>query len=136
MWIKKGKAKLVSLLSNDFDMDMETVIEIYSRRRQIESLFKQIKKNFPLRYFYGKSANAIKLQIWVTLIANLLLTLLQKSLKRSWSFSGLASIIRIILMYYLNLESFLNDPESDLRRMIEKARESPPEPSIFDCQFY
>ena len=34
----------------------------------------------------------------------------------------------------LNLESFLNDPESDLRRMIEKARESPPEPSIFDCQ--
>ena len=129
---KKGKAKLTSLLTNDFDMDIEIIIEIYKRRWQIESLFKQIKQNFPLRYFYGESTNAIKIQIWVTLIAKLLLTLLQISLKRSWSFSGLASIIRIILMYYLNLESFLNDPESDLRRMIEKAREAPPEPSIFD----
>ena len=49
---------------------METIIAIYRRRWQIESLFKQIKQNFPLRYFYGESANAIKIQIWVTLIAN------------------------------------------------------------------
>ena len=77
-----------------------------------------------------------KIQIWVALIDNLLLTLLQRSLKHSWSFSGLASIIRIILMYYLNLESVNNDPESDLRRMIEKAQDTPPEPSIFDCQIY
>ena len=72
--VKKGKRpRLVSLLTNDFDMPPETIVEIYRRRWQIESLFKQIKQNFPLRYFYGESANAIKIQIWVTLIANLLL---------------------------------------------------------------
>ena len=50
--IKKGKTpKLVSLLTNDFDMPMETIVAIYRRRWQIESLFKQIKQNFPLRYF-------------------------------------------------------------------------------------
>ena len=66
--IKKGKApKLVSLLTNDVDMSMETIVAIYRRRWQIETLFKQIKQNFPLRYFYGESANAIKIQIWVTL---------------------------------------------------------------------
>ena len=32
-------------------------------------MIKQLKQNFPLRYFYGESANAIKIQIWVTLIA-------------------------------------------------------------------
>ena len=48
--IKKGKCpKLVSLLTNDFDMSMETVVAIYRRRWQIESLFKQVKQNFPLR---------------------------------------------------------------------------------------
>ena len=46
--IKKGRAKLISLLTNDFDMDIETIIEIYKRRWKIESLFKQIKQNFPL----------------------------------------------------------------------------------------
>ena len=126
--IKKGKTpKLVSLLTNDFDMSMETVVAIYRRRWQIESLFKQIKQNFPLRYFYGESANAIKIQIWVTLIANLLLSVLQSKLKRRWSFSGLATIVRIVLMYYLNLEKFLNQPDADLNIMLAEASESPPE---------
>ena len=57
---------------------MEDIVEIYHKRWEIELLFKQLKQNFPLRYFYGESANAIKIQIWVTLIANLLLMVMQK----------------------------------------------------------
>ena len=88
--IKKGKQpRLIQLLTNDFDMPLEDIVLIYRRRWQIESLFKQIKQNFPLRYFYGESGNAIKIQIWVTLIANLLMTLLQQKLKRRWSFDWL-----------------------------------------------
>ena len=107
-------------------MPLETIVEIYRRRWQIESLFRQIKQNFPLRYFYGESANAIKIQIWVTLIANLLLSVLQASLERHWSFSGLATIVRIMLMYYINLEKFLNNPYRDLEIMLSEATESPP----------
>ena len=126
--LKKGKLpRLISLLTNDFDMRPETIVEIYRRRWQIESLFKQIKQNFPLRYFYGESANAIKIQIWVTLIANLLLSLLQSSLERRWSFSGLATMVRIVLMYYLNMNTFFNKPDEDLRLMLMEASEPPPE---------
>lgn len=126
--IKKGKKpKLVSLLTNDFDMPLETIIAIYHRRWQIESLFKQIKQNFPLRYFYGESANAIKIQIWVTLTANLLLSVLLSNLQRPWSFSGLATMVRIVLMYYINLESFFNQPDADLKKMLAEASEPPPE---------
>ena len=126
--IKKGKTpKLVSLLTNDFDMPMETIVAIYRRRWQIESLFKQIKQNFPLRYFYGESANAIKIQIWVTLIANLLLSLLQSSLERRWSFSGLATMVRIVLMEYLNMNTFFNMPDADMKLMLEAVAEAPPD---------
>lgn len=129
--IKKGKQpKLVTLLTNDFDMRPETIVAIYRRRWQIESLFKQIKQNFPLRYFYGESANAIKIQIWVTLIANLLLSVLQSSLTRPWSFSGLATMVRIVLMYYLNLEKFFNQPDADFKMMLAEASESPPQTDI------
>ena len=125
---KKGKQpRLISLLTNDFGMRPETIVDIYRRRWQIESLFKQIKQNFPLRYFYGESANAIKIQIWVTLIANLLLSLLQSSLERRWSFSGLATMVRIVLMYYLNMNTFFNKPDEDLRLMLMEVSESPPE---------
>ena len=126
--IRKGKRpKLISVLTNDFDMPPVTIIAIYRRLWQTESLFKQIKQNFPLRYFYGESANAIKIQIWVTLIANLLLSVLQNSLKRRRSFSGLTTILRIILMYYISLEKFLNHPSKDLEMMHTKTSESPPE---------
>src|SRR5574344_1477682 len=125
--IKKDKQpKLVRLLTNDFDMTLEEIVLIYKRRWQIESLFKQIKQNFPLRYFYGESSNAIKLQVWVTLIANLLMTLLQQSLQHRWSFSGLAKMVRIVLMYYINLDTLLESPDGDLKKILAECTETPP----------
>ena len=70
-------------------------------------------------------ANAIKIQIWVTLIANLLLTLLQRGVTHAWSFSGLA-IVRIMLMYYIDVMGFLEHPEKDWEVAIEEAISSPP----------
>jgi hypothetical protein len=129
--IKKGKAKLVSLLTNDMEMDAEVIVAIYRKRWEIELLFKQLKQNFPLRYFYGESANAIKIQIWVTLIANLLLTVVQKRIKRKWSFSGLATMFRIMLMYYVNCYTFFEEPEKDWTELIETIEESPPQLTLF-----
>ena len=73
------------------------------------------------RYFYGDSVNAIESQIWVVMIANLLLTVLQKRIKRPWAFSNLATIIRLILMNYYNLYSFLEKPEDDWINMTKNA---------------
>ena len=91
-----------------------------------------MKQNFPLRYFYGESANAIKIQIWTTLIANLLLMVMQKRISRTWSFSNLATMFRIMLMYYVNCYTFFEDPEKDWAKIIAKAESPPPEPSLFD----
>ena len=126
------KHKLVSLLTNDMDSDPNEIIDIYRQRWEIELLFKQIKQNFPLKYFYGESGNAIKIQIWVTLIANLLLMVMQKRLTRRWSFSGLATMMRITLMYYVNFYSLFNNPEKDWERMISSIEGSPPMPTLFD----
>ena len=126
------KRKLVSLLTNDLDSDPNEIIAIYRQRWEIELLFKQIKQNFPLKYFYGESANAIKIQIWVTLIANLLLMVMQRRLKRRWSFSGLATMTRIALMYYVNFYSLFNNPEKDWEEMLNSIDKPPPKPTLFD----
>ena len=121
------KHKLISLLTNDKGFDPAEIIEIYRRRWEIELLFKQIKQNFPLRYFYGESANAIKIQIWITLIANLLLMVMQKQLQRPWSFSGLATMVRITLMDYVDFYSLFNFPEKDWEDILAKTNQSPTE---------
>ena len=126
------KKKLITLLTNDFEMTPEDIIDIYRKRWTIEKLFKQLKQNFPLRYFYGESANAIKIQVWCTLIANLLLMVIKCSVKRSWSFSGLATMIRILLMYYVNYKSILEYPEKDWDVRIEEVIRPPNHRSLFD----
>jgi len=82
-------------------------------RWQIETLFKQLKQNFPLKYFLGDNENAIKIQIYCALIANLLMTVIQKQLKRKWAFSNLVSFCRIHLFNYINLMQFLEMPNKD-----------------------
>ncbi|HLA60236.1 MAG TPA: hypothetical protein VK622_15790, partial [Puia sp.] len=53
----------------------------------------------------------IKIQIWCTLIADLLLKVATKGIRRSWSFSNLSCLIRLHLMNYTDLKGFLNNPE-------------------------
>lgn len=131
-YVDVKKRKLIRLLTNDMDSDPNEIIAIYRQRWEIELLFKQMKQNFPLKYFYGESANAIKIQIWVTLIANLLLMVMQRGLTRSWSFSGLATMVRINLMYYVDFYSLFNHPEKDWEAILESASGLPPQPSLFD----
>lgn len=131
-YVDVKKHKVIDLLTNDMDAAPEEIIDIYRQRWEIELLFRQIKQNFPLRYFYGESGNAIKIQIWVTLIANLLLMVIQSRLSRNWSFSGLATMVRLTLMYYVDLYSLLNQPERDWQMLLEQHTKDPPMPSLFE----
>lgn len=104
-------------LTNLFDMRPDLVSAIYKLRWQIELLFKQLKQNFPLKYFLGDNENAIKIQIYCALIANLLMTVIQKTLKKSWAFSNLVSFCKIHLFNYIHLINFLENPEKDWQKI-------------------
>ncbi|MDD4149889.1 MAG: IS4 family transposase, partial [Bacteroidales bacterium] len=103
-------------LTNLFEMRPDLVSTLYKLRWQIELLFKQLKQNFPLKYFLGDNENAIKIQIYCALIANLLMTVIQKRLKRSWAFSNLVSFCKIHLFNYIHLINFLENPDKDWQK--------------------
>ena len=75
----------------------------------IELLFKQIKQNFPLRYFWGESANAIKMQVYCVLMAQLLMVILRKKAATKKSFANMITVIRLHLMSYVGLLEFIKD---------------------------
>jgi len=120
----EDRQRLLIFISNNFELSADLIALIYKKRWQIETLFKQLKQNFPLKYFLGDNVNAIEIQIWANLIANLLISVVKSRLKRNWSFSNMTSIIRQHLMNYINIYSFLNDPERAWLRIIarEKAK--------------
>ena len=100
-------------ITNLMDMRADMIAALYKVRWQIEIVFKQLKQNFPLKYFLGDNENAIKIQIYCVLIVNLLLAVIQKRLKRSWAFSNLVSFCKIHLFNFIQLIKFLENPEKD-----------------------
>lgn len=123
----------VVLLTNNFEFTFEDISEIYRLRWAIESLYKQLKQNFPLHFFYGDSVNAIQIQTWVVLIANLLITVLSRSIKRHCAFSQVVTMVRLMLMYYVDFIAFMENPEKTWNDFLAKEmQKAPPEPSLFD----
>lgn len=107
-------------ITNLFEMRADLIAGIYKLRWQIELLFKQLKQNFPLKYFLGDNENAIKIQIYCALIANLLMTVIQKMLKRKWAFSNLVSFCKIHLFNYIHLLRFLENPDKDWQKSYDE----------------
>jgi hypothetical protein len=103
--------KIFEFITNDFHSSPLTIADLYKKRWSIELLFKRLKQNMPLQYFLGDNQNAIRTQIWCALIADLILQVVRRQIKRKWAFSNIVSIIRLHLFNYLNLFSFLENPE-------------------------
>lgn len=129
LWSDNTK-KSVVLLTNNFELQVEDIKEIYKRRWAIETLYKQLKQNFPLHFFYGDSINAIQIQTWVTLIANLLCTIVQRKIKRNCAFSQLVTIIRITLMYYTDIYAFMENPNKGEQMILAERENAPPETNL------
>lgn len=110
-WYHKEKNRYEVYLTNNFELSAEQIHDLYARRWQIELLFKQLKENFELKYFLGDNRNAIEIQIWCALIANLLLTILRRSLRERWAFSVLAKNVSILAMTYVDIVAYLNEPK-------------------------
>jgi hypothetical protein len=97
------KGRIFQFITNNWDITNEEVAQIYRLRWTIELVFKKLKQNFQLHFFYSESENGIKTQVWATLIAYLLLTVLQRKSTSRKAFSTVAALIRIHLISHLNL---------------------------------
>ena len=113
-----SKKRLLHFISNNLHFSPLTIAKIYQQRWSIESLFKRVKQNFQFHNFLGDNENAIRIQIWCTLIADLLIAIIKEKIdkrrKSKWSFSNIAALIRLHLTTYIDLVKFLLDPEKSI----------------------
>ncbi|MDP3832131.1 MAG: IS4 family transposase [Ignavibacteriaceae bacterium] len=121
-WSEEHK-KVYEFICNNYDLPADKIAEIYKRRWQIELLFKRLKQNFQLKYFLGDTQNAIEIQIWVSLIVQLLILVIQKQAERKWAYSNLVSVIRFHLMTYIDLLKFIESPDSGWACLKNKSEE-------------
>jgi len=110
----------IDLLTNDLDAPAEEIAALYKRRWQIELFFKWIKQNLKIKHFLGVSENAVKIQIYVALIAFLILCAAhgaQTAIPRPQAF---ARLVRLNIMHRRSLRNIKDPPQTpppDQRQM-------------------
>jgi hypothetical protein len=102
--------KWIVLLTNQFKWSAATIAKVYKERWQIELFFKALKQQLKVKSFVGTSQNALLSQMWVALIAYLLLSYLKFKSKFQWSLYILSSILPTNLFTRRNLWDWLNAP--------------------------
>jgi IS4 transposase len=102
--------RVLTFLTNLMHLAASTIAAIYKERWQIELLFKALKQHLKIKTFVGTSVNAVQGQIWIALIAMLLLKFLQLKSTWPWSLSNLAALLRFNLLTYRNLWTWLDAP--------------------------
>ncbi len=80
-----------------------------------------MKQNFQLHYFYGENENAVRTQVWCTLIAQLLRTFIRKIAQTRKAFLVVAALVRMYLISMLDVSELLRNTN----RGYQIARESP-----------
>jgi len=109
VWDAVNEREIV-LLTNLLEFGSTTIAAIYKDRWEIELFFKALKQNLKLKTFVGSTENALRIQIWTALIAILLLKWLHHLSKAKWSLSNLASMLRLNLFTYRDLNAWLDNP--------------------------
>jgi putative transposase len=72
------------LLTNDLERPAVEIAQLYKERWEIELLFKWLKQNLKIRSFLGRSENAVRMQIYVALIAFMLLRIFHHTAARGF----------------------------------------------------
>ena len=95
--------KVLRFVSNLFDYDVMTIVQLYKYRWNIEVLFKQLKQNFELCYFFSDSQEGIKTQIWIALIAQLIFSVIHRQIKEAEAFVTLVNVASNNMTSYVGL---------------------------------
>ena len=103
----------IVLLTNQLTWSPKTVSAVYKDRWQIEIFFKTIKQNLKIKSFFGTSRNAVLTQIWISLIAFLLVKYLSGQTRGVSSVGALMSVIAVMLFLRKDIWLWLNKPKPD-----------------------
>jgi len=110
----------IDLVTNDLDAPAEQIAALYKQRWQIELFFKWIKQNLRIRHFLGISENAVKIQIYVALIAFLILRTAHNAQKAIPKPQAFARLVRLNVMHrrsILNIKDPPTTPPDDTRQI-------------------
>ena len=125
VFYRDDQGRKYRFISNNWAISDDEIALIYKCRWSIETTFKKLKQNFQLTYFYSDTENGIKTQVWCTLIAYLLLLVIQTISESQKALSTIAALIRMHLISHLELKWVVTEGRTAYSKRPKSRNKSP-----------
>ena len=102
--------KYIVILTNQMNWAPTTVASVYKDRWQIEIFFKMMKQNLKITSFLGTTRNAMLSQIWIAMIAYMLLSYMKFMSTYNWTVNSLMKVLPTVLFSQRDLMEWLHHP--------------------------
>jgi len=94
-YIDPETGKRLVFLTNNMTVSSETITKLYKNRWHVELFFKWIKQHLHVKSFYGRSDNAVRSQLWISVCVYLLMAILKKRLELPQTLNEILQILSV-----------------------------------------
>ncbi len=89
--------RVLVFLTNNFELRAADIAQLYKHRWKIELFFKWIKQHLKIKSFWGRTENAVKIQIWIAISTYVLVAIAKKKFKLQQSLYEILQILSICI---------------------------------------
>lgn len=97
-------------LTNNFELKAAEIAMLYKYRWKIELFFKWIKQHLQVKSFWGTTLNAVKTQVYISIITYLTVSIIRNKMKTKHSNYEVLQIIGVSLLDKTPLRDLLEKP--------------------------
>jgi hypothetical protein len=87
--------RMLVFLTNNFKLSATDIAQLYKHRWKIELFFKWIKQHLKIKSFWGRTENAVKIQIWIAIATYTLVAIAKKKFMLNQSLYEILQILSI-----------------------------------------
>ena len=104
----------IVFITNNFEISAAEVSTLYRHRWDIEVFFKWIKQNIVVKTLWGYSENAVRIHLWVAVIAYLLIARIKADNKSPYTITEVATLIRVSALEKTSLRELITKPRTSV----------------------
>ena len=97
-------------LSNNFDLKATEIAQLYKHRWKIELFFKWIKQHLKVKSFWGRSENAVKVQIWIAIAVYVLVAIAKKKFGLKQTLYQILQVLSICIFDKTPIQQLFTKP--------------------------
>jgi len=94
----QNRDRIFIFITNNMDLKAEEIVMLYKKRWEVELFFKWMKQHLRIKFFWGTTMNAVKVQIYCAIIACCLVAIVGNELKVDRSIYEILQILSISLL--------------------------------------